>query len=416
MNTYTFHFETQNILKMFSDAFNDVVIKRFNADKEEQDRIHVDFKYAPKTRVLYDLVQKSQHIKLPVISISQSSISRDRNRVFNKLDYAHYSNVPRGSNISIFPQPVPIIMNIDMSIIARYQMDIDQIITNFVPYCDPYVTISMKWPEEIFWADFELRHNVKWSENISYEYPKDIQNTAPYRIIGNTSFAIETWMFKNSPPDGKPIHVIDMSFTSVSAVDTYEFMKSKESEYNTDYREISAIPQVYNCYPYSTYCGADRSIILYGKMLDYTENVYLSSNDLTMFQYTSGISWYYDTDSNLVSAVTANPSYFDLFGNREMVVGGVTDNETVSMSAEYPPFYGYEIYDYKKTENMLTFTNQFYSSGSCDVIVANEAGYAVLSKDSVREMLNPYNEDEREYATYEELQFPCVSGIQIYEL
>ena len=64
-----------------------------------------------------------------------------------------------------------------MSIIGRFQTDIDQILTNFLPYCDPYVVVSWKWPDIIPWTDFEIRSHIKWNENVTINYPIDINNS-----------------------------------------------------------------------------------------------------------------------------------------------------------------------------------------------------------------------------------------------
>ena len=63
-----------------------VVINRYNENKAIEDQIHVNFRFAPKTRVLHDLVQLNQHFKLPIISIVPSNLRRDPNRVFNKIE------------------------------------------------------------------------------------------------------------------------------------------------------------------------------------------------------------------------------------------------------------------------------------------------------------------------------------------
>ena len=40
--------------------------------------------------------------------------------------------------------PVPVNLEVSMSILARYMEDVDQIISNFAPYNNPYIILS--WP------------------------------------------------------------------------------------------------------------------------------------------------------------------------------------------------------------------------------------------------------------------------------
>ena len=74
----------------FVSAFNNVVISRYNKDREVVDKIQARYVYAPKQRVLHDLVNKSQHITLPVVAVSLAGVSRDETRIFNKI-YGSYN-------------------------------------------------------------------------------------------------------------------------------------------------------------------------------------------------------------------------------------------------------------------------------------------------------------------------------------
>lgn len=418
MRNYTHHFEIQDVLKMFADAFNDIIIKRYNKDRQPEDQIHVNFKYAPKTRVLHDLIQKEQHIKLPCIAINVTGIKRNSSRVFNKIDGAYYNSFPTVSAYRHLLQPVPIDLSVNMSIIANFQSDIDQILTNFIPYNDPYVVISWKWPDIIPWSDFEIRSHVLWSESVNIQYPIDIANSAPYRIIADTSFTIETWMFKNSPDLGAPIYYIDMSFAAMSAITTYEDMLSQEYDLNTDYRMISARPQFYNTWPYAIYTGEPRTINCQGRMFDYIDNLYLSGTNINMFPFISGTAYYYDSSDTLVSYITTNPRWVDPFGTRTMFISSPSGNISVPMSTYFPPFSGYEITDYillnEHTE--LEFDIELLEPGRFDIIAVNGAGYGSLMVDSIRPTTNPYPVGSNEYINYIEYQMPCISGIEVRQL
>jgi hypothetical protein len=65
-----------------------------------------------------------------------------------------------------------------MSIITKFQSDMDQILSNFVPYTNPYIILSWRVPEEIVSNGFafpqEIRSEVLWDGNITMGYPTDI--------------------------------------------------------------------------------------------------------------------------------------------------------------------------------------------------------------------------------------------------
>ena len=44
--------------------------------------------------------------------------------------------------------PVPVNLEVSMSILARYMQDVDQIVSNFVPYNNPYIILSWKVPDD----------------------------------------------------------------------------------------------------------------------------------------------------------------------------------------------------------------------------------------------------------------------------
>lgn len=403
MKNYTFHFEVEDILQQFAAALNDIIVKRYNNERDPQDHIHVNFLYSPKTRTLNEIINKAQHHKLPCISISLGGMRRNRNRVFNKLDGSWWSNFNASDPASAawinFLQPVPIDITVNVSILSRFQSDIDQILANFIPYTDPYFVISWRWPDPIPVADFEIRSIVLWNESVNISYPQDIGAEASYWTNADTSFTIESWLFKNKASDGKPIYVIDCSFTSVSAMEGYNIMKSFETDFNTEVKTISARPQSMNIEPYYSYLGTEtipyeKTFKIMGKMMDYVDTVYLSSANWDMFNYTS-IGDFVSSGPALVSSFSVSSFY---------------------ASGSYPPFVGIELLVSNWNiidKNFIEFTFTPQQTGIFDIILMNEAGYGILSQDCIRPTLNPYKIGSDEYNNYIEYQYPCVSGIEI---
>jgi hypothetical protein len=221
MKANPFHFEIKDLLVQFVAAFDDVVIGRYNRNREKLDRIGVRYVYAPKQRVLHDLVNKPQQRSIPAIAVSIAGISRDNERVFNKLAgswYARNPNLPDALLKSDYmPQPVPIDIAIKMSVITKYQTDMDQILTNFMPYTDPYIVISWKNPDKSLSVNQEIRSAVEWSGSIAMDYPTDISKDNFYRVTADTEFTIKGWVFKNEHP-GIP-HVLTVNVNTEHILD-----------------------------------------------------------------------------------------------------------------------------------------------------------------------------------------------------
>jgi hypothetical protein len=178
---------------MFASAMDDIVVKRYNKYREAQDSIRCRFVYAPKQRVLADLLDKAQNLQLPVVALTNGGITRDPNRVFNKLQGSYIASSDPTVAKKLL-QPVPIDLTINMTILTRFQEDYDQIVTNFIPYFDPYIIISWRTPSM---PDYEIRSQVLWSGNIAATYPYDINSTQVARVEGTTSFTFKGWLFNS---------------------------------------------------------------------------------------------------------------------------------------------------------------------------------------------------------------------------
>lgn len=332
------YFEINDLLTLFADAFNNIIINRYDSDNVAKDNHRVRFLYAHKQRVIHNIVNKAEHITLPAIAISMGGISRDNDRVFRK-NIGQYIN--RGKESDYFPSPVPINLTVNMSIIARYQTDMDQIISNFVPYTNPYIIISSKIPSQFTQNDIELRHTIFWNDDISLTYEGNDQDSKR-RIIADTSFRIEGWLFKkhNENPSGN-IYTIDTKFYPVSGFGILDDLD------NFDQKIIEGKPKI-------TFTNIDYSPLsstniykLEGDMFNFTESIYLSANKPSIFNETL--------------------SSIDLFGN--------IDN----LSADNPPFNGFLLSssEYDIINDNIIYVNIPYSfdTGEYKIIVTNDAGY-----------------------------------------
>jgi hypothetical protein len=222
MQNYTFGFEIQTILEQFVGAFNDIIIKRYDNTKTlttPTSGIGVKFVYAPKQRV-YEAINTPAPggITLPVVSVNITNLSRDNSRVFNKLEGfaietgSHYN---RSGVLQHIPQPVPVNIGVNMTIVTKFQSDMDQIISNFVPYCDPYIIISWKLPSPSkSTVPYELRTEVLWNGTINTTYPTELNNTQAQRLVAETSFTIKGWLFKNVNETINRIYTINSDFTT----------------------------------------------------------------------------------------------------------------------------------------------------------------------------------------------------------
>jgi len=300
MREQPYYFEIQDMLTQFVAAFDNVVINRYNVNKKVEDKISVRYLYSPKQRVLYDIINPAQNITLPVIAVTISSVARDNTRVFNKLDGFYYSN---GSNSSsaIVRSPVPVNITVNMSVITRFQKDMDQILSNFVPYNNPYVIISWKMPVEFgLPVEQELRSEVLWDGTINLEYPVDLNGTQKPRVTADTTFTIKGWLFKeNNNLAVNNIYYVNDNFYLDDPITTYEEMSQQTYTYpassglysQMEMQVVSAAPYITNLYfngslvdqNVTLQAGVTGNVILYGYGFNNIDGIMLSSFNNTIF-------------------------------------------------------------------------------------------------------------------------------------
>ena len=332
MKNRAFHFEIKDLLTQFVAAFDDVVISRYNKNREARQNIEVRYVFAPKQRVMYDIINKAQNLTLPVVAVNLNSITRDNSRVFNKLEPSFLPAQENESSrvSSKFLMPVPINLEVSMSILARYMQDVDQIISNFAPYNNPYIILSWKVPEE-FGTEYEqeIRSEVLWSGNLDYNTPTDTTYNDMFRVTVDTSFTIKGWLFPEKKSTSGNIFKIDSNFIPVDLENRiYSPLDSSEVTENLSYQQrgynslssysttaslcsetvtVSGLPDITNLYWSSTgtlvpidgkwtgsltkiVSGVSNTFIFYGKQFDTNLNFYLSST--TMGAAADGDNWF----------------------------------------------------------------------------------------------------------------------------
>lgn len=365
----------------FISALGDIVIRRYDNERNITDKIHVTMMYAPKQRVLFDIVNKSKAIVLPAISVWQGGVTRDPDRVFNKLDGSYYDTDLVGRDVAErLLQPLPVDLLVNVSVISRYQEDVDQILTNWAPYFDPYIVIEWRVPS----FGHLIKTPVIWSGSVNMVYPIDITAEQPYRITADTSFTIKGWLFKAIPKGVQKIYTIDSTYTPVKTLPWgYVDVKTDPaSAYDTDFLDLSGRPQIRGVDPiFLTESTIDHPFELYGDMFSYTVGVFLSGNNIF-------------TGASSINFFASNPQ----------------------LSAKYPAFNGVPATDWTViNNNKLEFeAPSATNSGFMDVIVVNIGGYGSLITDTNNIVLeNPYPVGSGDWANYVSPILPAASGIHV---
>jgi len=323
MRAQSFNFEIKDLLTQFVAAFDDVIIKRYDNDRNVKQELEVRYVFAPKQRVMYDIVNKAQNLTLPVVAVNLTNVAYDSARAFNKLNnITNYMNEVDSTEIKM---PVPFNLTVSMSILGRYMQDVEQIISNFAPYNNPYIILA--WSEPTSTGDIrEIRSEVSWDGSISLNTPTETTYSDKFRIVADTTFTIKGWLFKNKNETSSPIYFIKQNFIDVpknfnlvqplSTLDYENFFNSLTATSEIETVTLSAIPTITNIFfnnsgsflpvtsPF-TINGAlsnlvnPYSFLLLGSNFNHTTSVLLSSNTMSMSGVTSVYSTYTGTASGV---------------------------------------------------------------------------------------------------------------------
>ena len=345
------------MVTQFIAAFDDVVISRYNRDRQEQDKINVRYIYAPKERVMYDIINENKTITLPAIAVSITGINRDENRVFNKLDGFYYQGTVGEEKTSThIKSPIPVNISLKVSVLSRYQTDMDQIISNFVPFCNPYVIVSWKVPTAFdLTNEQEIRSEILWDGNISMNYPTELTSSKKARVTADTTFTIKGWLFKNTTGPAGNIFYIDQNTNLENKLENYDNFESLSG----------------NTYTFPTSTG----------LISDTQSIYISGTPTISEIFYNGVQLF--DDITLTSDVTGNVR---LNGNR------FNDITNMLLSTNNSSFYtnltsiddftrqtaisgqvvNYTVID----DNRMTVEMPAIDSGSIRFIPYNIAGYS----------------------------------------
>lgn len=389
MNQYTYDFEVQTMSTVLINAFSDIIINRFDVNKNTRNRIKTRVVYAPKERVLNDLLNKDQNLQLPVVSVNISGITRDESRVFNKILGTYFT--PPNMSHSVHERGVlPVDVTYNVSIMTRYQQDMDQILSHLLPYINPYFVVSWRTPSR---PDHEIRSKVMWNGSVNIQYPNDLNATQVARVVADLSFTFQGWIFQQSETV-ENIYTFNTSFVNAGAIPLDSLVDmSAERLSSLDTEEFSNL--IYTAIPPKpkfiepTYANAlkTQKFTLWGSGFEYITNVYLSGAPV------------------METSTLQNPF-----------------SAAVDLSGNFPSFQGVklspEFWTSNKYENSLTITTSpsslLSNSGILDIIVENPRGYGALSQNVPINTFNPHVSGTVPFDSWVYVQLPYLSGLQVF--
>jgi hypothetical protein len=174
----------------------------------------IDITYAPKERKLIE--QLYEHTdpdsfhdqKVPKFSVSITSINYDNTRALNFFRTRRIKQNSKQFNDRM-PQPYDIGMN--LSILAKYESHLHQIIENIVPFFSPYIIVKIKENKDILDAvPRELR--IDYDGAVGRDVPVQYIDTERRYVRGDLNFLIKGWVYRPISESPGPIQRIPIRF------------------------------------------------------------------------------------------------------------------------------------------------------------------------------------------------------------
>jgi hypothetical protein len=385
MNIWTYDFEVQTMITMFMNAMSDIVIKRFNVHKQARDQIKTRIVYAPKQRVLNDLLDRDQNLQLPVIACYIGGIARDSTRVFNKI-LGTFNDAGYGAATNE-KAPLPVDLTINVSIMTRYQADMDQILTHLLPYINPYFTVSWRTPGR---QEHEIRSNIVWNGSVNIAYPIDQNATQSAKVTADLSFVFKGWLFQAIANEtiGTILNIHTTYNADIKGVPAEYLIgeEIRESTTSSDYLFLQGNPPKPTfLQPSIGFVNKRQQFNVYGSGFSKITNIYLSGAPVSL------------------SSVEHQP-----FSN------------SIRLSSTFPPFTGLKLLStewmYNK-DNVISFIMpSINKEGRVDLIIESPAGYGLLTENVRINTFNPFFEGTTDHASFTPYQMPYLSGIPLVDL
>lgn len=191
---YFYHSHIRKTVSVFGTLFNNITVQRKDTNDNVVHNVKVPLSYGPKQKFLTRLFEEPDlnapevAIRLPRMSFELTGMNYDTSVKLNKMNTLAKPN-PFGQNT--VRNPVPYIMNFQLSVYAKNQDDALQIVEQIIPYFNPeYVVTIKEIPSLNISRDIPV---VLQSVNYTDDYEGDF--TSRRVLIYTLDFSMKTFFY-----------------------------------------------------------------------------------------------------------------------------------------------------------------------------------------------------------------------------
>jgi hypothetical protein len=185
------------MLQQFISIIDNAMVMRYNVNKETEERelsevVKPGYILGTKQRVMLDIINKAKNYILPIVIVSISGISFNKERQASK-------NIPLNVNgpklDTVYARPTPIQMKVEVTILTKYMTDLYQIYGKLATQFQPAISYSWFVPQTIQTNWVELRNKIEWDGELSLDIRTEAKNSDEDKFTGKMNFTIDGWLF-----------------------------------------------------------------------------------------------------------------------------------------------------------------------------------------------------------------------------
>lgn len=177
---------------LFKRLFQNIRIQR-TADNGEKKEVLVQCVLGQRSRIMKSLEnpERRGNYKVPMIAINRTGYSRNGDRVNNLNNEVKYE-ITSKNRLYHLMTPVPVDINYEVSVIAKYQADIDKIASNFMVFFNSDLFVTCQHPK---YEGIKMNNQVVMQDSVSEEHQDEISPDQDDLITSNFQFTFKTFLF-----------------------------------------------------------------------------------------------------------------------------------------------------------------------------------------------------------------------------
>lgn len=196
---------------LFKRVFNNIQIERTDSNGNKK-LITVNCQFGQRSRIFknWQNAEKRATIKLPMIIINRTGYARDPQRLNDLHNEVKYE-ITSKNRIYDYLTPVPVSISYEITVMAKYPSDIDQIASNFMVFFNSSIFVSCVHPK---YEDIKMNNQIIMEDSVSEEHPDELDGNADDFVSSTFNFAFKTFLFGGVTQAKKVPQQIISAFTS----------------------------------------------------------------------------------------------------------------------------------------------------------------------------------------------------------